>query len=452
MESLSDLSRSVCIRDVFIYLLSSTHMFPSCIIFQNIASCAIYFMHLLLSSVWLSFAIGCLAVDIKDRYIVLLKPGTDILSHLSSLHDISRPSISHITTFSTFISYTLSSPSPHLFSHLQTHSAVLSLSPETVFRPASLPEEQLHTDLSTETHLSQTTKAQFPAPCALSLLSHRHVTCLSRTVYTYLSPSPGTYAYVLDSGVNIQHLEFGGRVVAGYDATPPSSGRGRDHSGAGRDDIGHGTQVAGLIASRAYGVAKGASIISVKVINHEGEADSSSVIEGLGWAVGDILSKNRRGRAVVLTAFNGLKDEAVERAVSTAVAEGISVVLAAGNIDVDARYTSPAGAEGGTIVVSATDKNRKRWRDANWGPGVDIFALGVDVRSLSARGTTGTLVRSGTSLAAGLVAGLVLYLKAMEDLPDARTSRRRLLGLATRDVVKDAKGSRNLFAYNGSGK
>lgn len=82
-------------------------------------------------------------------------------------------------------------------------------------------------------------------------------------------------AYVIDTGVNILHEEFEGRAVWG--ATIP----------IGDEDIdgnGHGTHVAGTIASKTYGVAKKAKIVAVKVLRSNGSGTMSDVLKGVEWA------------------------------------------------------------------------------------------------------------------------------------------------------------------------
>lgn len=97
---------------------------------------------------------------------------------------------------------------------------------------------------------------QSGAPWGLGSISHRKP---NFTDYIY-NPNggAGTYAYVVDSGLEIAHVEFEGRAQLGYNAVA-----GTDFV----DNYGHGTHVAGTIGSRAYGVAKKATLISVKVFD-----------------------------------------------------------------------------------------------------------------------------------------------------------------------------------------
>ena len=82
-------------------------------------------------------------------------------------------------------------------------------------------------------------------------------------------------AYVIDTGVNIDHDEFEGRAVWG--ATIPEGDEDEDGNG-------HGTHVAGTIASKTYGVAKKAKIVAVKVLRSNGSGTMTDVLKGVEWA------------------------------------------------------------------------------------------------------------------------------------------------------------------------
>lgn len=103
------------------------------------------------------------------------------------------------------------------------------------------------------------------------------------------SAGQNTFAYVLDTGVNDKHVEFGGRAILGYSAFEadfPNSPH--------EDRSGHGTMVAGIIASNTYGVAKKANIVAVQT-----DQTTSGTLGAIAWAVRDIQSKGRVGQAVI---------------------------------------------------------------------------------------------------------------------------------------------------------
>lgn len=128
--------------------------------------------------------------------------------------------------------------------------------------------------------------AQRDAPWGLATLSNRK---RHSTTYRYdRSGGNGTYAYVLDSGINTRHVEFEGRASNGYNAVNSDF----------TDNSGHGTHVAGIIGSKSFGVAKRAELIAVKVFMDR-ESLISTILEGYQWAVNDIRSKNRQTVSVI---------------------------------------------------------------------------------------------------------------------------------------------------------
>ncbi|WP_157246112.1 S8 family peptidase [Nonomuraea typhae] len=205
----------------------------------------------------------------------------------------------------------------------------------------------------------------------------------------------GTTVYVLDSGVDVTHREFGDRAWRAFDAT---GGRGADCSG-------HGTHVAGIVAGRTYGVAPQARIASVKVLGCDSGA-MSDVIAGIDWVRG-----HARGPAVANMSIAGRPSPALDTAVRNLTRAGVLVVAAAGNSGESACSLSPARR---AFAVAATDDEDRRASFSGHGPCVDLYAPGVDV--LSAWPDERTRKKSGTSLAAPHVAGVAaLYLESHRD-------------------------------------
>ncbi|AOW07647.1 peptidase S8/S53 domain-containing protein [Yarrowia lipolytica] len=201
------------------------------------------------------------------------------------------------------------------------------------------------------------------------------------------------HAYVIDTGINVDHPEFGGRAKAGADFTGEGSG----------DTNGHGTHVAGLVGSRTYGVAKRINIIEVKVLGRNGDGSLSQVIAGIDFAAND---RARRDLVAVANlslgaTYNRLLNDAIDAAVDS----GLPVVVAAGNSGVPACTSSPASSSKSITVGAIDDRGDTIASFSNYGSCVDIFASGVFVQSLS--NDYGTMALSGTSMAAPIVAGVV---------------------------------------------
>lgn len=167
---------------------------------------------------------------------------------------------------------------------------------------------------------SATLIAQADATWGLSRISQRQQ---SSNEYLYdSSAGEGTFAYVVDTGINVDHLEFEGRASFGANF----AGDGKD-----TDEAGHGTHVAGTIGSRAYGVAKRTNLIAVKVLGSDGSGSNGDVLAGIDFAVKDAQEKGRIGKSVANLSLGGPLSRASNRLVNGAVRSGMFMGVAAGN-------------------------------------------------------------------------------------------------------------------------
>ncbi|CAM5445201.1 hypothetical protein SAVIM338S_02699 [Streptomyces avidinii] len=212
--------------------------------------------------------------------------------------------------------------------------------------------------------------------------------------YAYATKAEGVTAYILDTGINTLHEEFGGRARTGASAV-----RQEDFT----DCNGHGTHVAGTIGGATYGVAKGVSLIAVKVADCRGDATLSAITSGIDWMVKDSL-KSPASPAVANMSLGGGHSFALDRAVTRAIAAGITFTVAAGNSGEDACTGSPSGIRQ-ALTVGATDAQDRRPSFSNYGSCVDLSAPGVAVVSAWKGSATATARASGTSMAAPHAAG-----------------------------------------------
>ncbi|GHI89588.1 S8 family serine peptidase [Streptomyces xanthophaeus] len=157
------------------------------------------------------------------------------------------------------------------------------------------------------------------------------------------------------------------------------------------------------MGGKTYGVAKGVSLVAVKVADCRGSGRLSAMVGGLEWLVKD--AARRPGTpAVANMSMGGTRSAALDKAVKRAVAAGITVTVAAGNDGRDACGGSPAAVPQ-ALTVGATDASDRRALFSNHGPCVDLSAPGVAVTSAWRGSPTATARSSGTSMAAPHVAG-----------------------------------------------
>ena len=223
-------------------------------------------------------------------------------------------------------------------------------------------------------------------PQGLARLSHRKK--LGLGTFTLYDHDPlggeGVDVYVVDTGINIHHVEFEGR--ASWGKTIPQDDVDEDMNG-------HGTHCAGTIGSRKYGVAKAVNLIAVKVFGSNGSGSMSDVIGGVVWTVEQAATKLAAAKAeyaatgqtkykgsVVNMSLGGGKSQALNEVVNRAVDSGMHIAVAAGNDNRDACSYSPAAAEK-AITVGGSTLGDERLFASNHGKCVDVFAPGEHFHS-----------------------------------------------------------------------
>lgn len=232
----------------------------------------------------------------------------------------------------------------------------------------------------------------------------------------------GVHIYVVDSGIDLDHPDFGGRI--GKSVSLESAGQ------TPNDCAGHGTHVAGTAASKTYGMATGATLHSVRVLDCAGAGSLAGVIAGLNW-----VAENAEIKSVVNLSLGGNYSATLNSTVSRLAAGGIPVVTAAGNEAVSACTTSPGSADS-AITVGALDKSDSEANFSNYGSCVDIYAPGVAIESLESGDPGSSLSKSGTSMAAPHVAGATAVLWSKNPSLNGRQVTDRLLKEATTGVVR----------------
>lgn len=213
-------------------------------------------------------------------------------------------------------------------------------------------------------------------------------------------------AWVIDTGIDLDHPDL--NVDVSRSATFITQGKDSKNADDGN---GHGTHVAGTIAAidnntDVVGVAAGATVVAVKVLDSRGSGSYSGVIAGVDYVAANASSGN-----VANMSLGGPTSQALDDAVRNAADAGVRFAVAAGNDSDDANNYSPARVEYNNVwTVSATDDTDSFASFSNYSgptdPPIEFAAPGVSVLSLWKDGGTRTI--SGTSMASPHVAGLLL--------------------------------------------
>jgi subtilisin family serine protease len=207
-------------------------------------------------------------------------------------------------------------------------------------------------------------------------------------------------AWIIDTGIDLNHPDLNVNVAAGKTFVARTS--------TPEDDNGHGTHCAGIVAAidnsvGVVGVAAGAPVVPVKVLDKRGSGAMSVIIAGV-----DFVTANGVSGDAANMSLGGGAYEPLDLKVIAMGAKGIFVALAAGNESDDANNHSPARANGNNIyTISACDKNDLWAYFSNYGnPPIDYCAPGVSILSTYKGDALATM--SGTSMAAPHACGVLL--------------------------------------------
>ncbi len=247
--------------------------------------------------------------------------------------------------------------------------------------------------------------------------------------YAYDYTGQGVTAYIFDTGIRYDHVEFEGRAEPGFDAYNDGLN--------GADCHGHGTHVAGTVGGKTYGVAKGVRLVSVRVLGCNGSGSYSSIIAGIDWVI-----NNNTGPAVANFSLGGGASSTLNNAVRNMINAGVQSSLAAGNEGADACTRSPASTLEAVTVGASTNADAKP-SYSNWGSCVDVFAPGSGIKSASYSSPTATTSMSGTSMAAPHVAGVMALLLHQNPSRTPAQLQSWIATNAAKNVVTSAQTTNN---------
>ncbi|MFF7675222.1 S8 family peptidase [Actinacidiphila glaucinigra] len=240
-------------------------------------------------------------------------------------------------------------------------------------------------------------------------------------------------AYIIDSGIDFTHPEFGGRAKPGIDEMED------DRNAA--DCAGHGTHVAGTVGGAHTGVARAVSLVSVRVLDCEARGPNSGIIAGINW-----VAEHAARPAVANISLGGLYSQTMNESLDALARSGVFPVVAAGNDDVSSCVISPASATE-AFTVAATDRADHRAPFSNFGSCVNLNAPGVDIASAFPNGLYA--IMSGTSMAAPHVTGIAALYKDTYGDAGFEVLKKWLLDHATRSAVAEPWGTPQLVAFTG---
>jgi subtilisin family serine protease len=237
--------------------------------------------------------------------------------------------------------------------------------------------------------------------------------------YTYTATAGSVRAYIIDSGINPSHTQFGTRAQVAYDAT----------GGNGIDCNGHGTHVAGTVGGSTYGVAKAVLLRAVRVGTCGSSLYTADIVEGIDW-----VRANHTKPAVANMSLGGGASSAINTATTNLINAGVTVVVAAGNSNTNACNGSPSGVTA-AIVVAASTSTDARATYSNYGSCVDLYAPGSSITSAWYSSTTATNTISGTSMASPHVTGVAALYKATFGDASQATVQSWIVNNSTANVI-----------------
>ncbi|MGY3688356.1 S8 family serine peptidase [Vibrio coralliilyticus] len=373
--------------------------------------------------------------DVNDTYIVVLK---DIAAQNNSPHtkvkDIAQQIIDESPTREARNSAKSKGQISRSFENLRSFSATLSEKQAEQLKKHPKVKGVYKNVTFTSDNATQIQGSSAPS-WGLDRSDQRNLP-LDGTYDVGQYTGKGVSIYIVDSGIDLSHSDFGGRAVSGWDFV--------DNDGDASDCRGHGTHVAGTAAGNRFGIAPEADIYSVRVLNCEGKGNGEKILNAFDWVVDHA---KQQGKPAVIN-YSISRDErwhAMDEAVDTIVhTHNISFVHSAGNNDTDACTKSPHSDY--SITVGSSTNDDYRAHSSNWGNCVSLFAPGDHITSAADGG--GSKIMNGTSMAAPHVTGHLARLLQMNPQATTEELKQTLINQTTQNALFDVgSGSPNRLLY-----
>ena len=281
-------------------------------------------------------------------------------------------------------------------------------------------------------HASQTN----PPSWGLDRINQR-IKALDNTYAFSDKGGAGVNVYVIDTGILTTHEQF----------IPNRATFAVNYVGDGinTDCSGHGTHVAGTIGGNTHGIARNVKLIGVKVFGCSGGSPWSVIMSGIQYVIDQHKASSNK-KTIINMSLGGGKLTAVDDLVKSAVANGILVVVSAGNDAADACNSSPANVPV-AITVAASDINDAQASFSNWGPCVDLYAPGVGITSSVSGSNNAYSIYSGTSMASPHVAGVAALYWGMSNYTPTTLTNKIITMVTKNAITNPTAGTQNRLLY-----
>ncbi|XP_013399802.1 subtilisin-like protease CPC735_066880 isoform X2 [Lingula anatina] len=353
-----------------------------------------------------------LQTTVKDEYIVGLKPTSNPAGLVKELSQVViNKDASAVITHTYFIGILTGfafKGNDGVFDELKRHPSVDAVTPNV-----ELTVESSANDLVIE-RVDKQSGLPYTAWGLARICSTKQLKRESELRYRYEARAgEGTYIYIIDTVVDVNHNEFEDRASFGINAvdenvTFPSQLLSHEW-------MDHGTHVAGIVASKTYGVAKKTKIVSVNVaqwndVKNRSVIEIDDVMEALEWVRNHHKGRKNAGKGaksvINLSLGRGNRSDVnLKRAVEAVVDSGVSIVVAAGNDGEDACEAFTPVGDSKVISVGCSDIKDQFCTFSNHGKCVDIVAPGLQIPSTLPNNTIG--IKNGTSMSAPHVTGVI---------------------------------------------
>ncbi|GAA5795420.1 hypothetical protein HPULCUR_000777 [Helicostylum pulchrum] len=254
--------------------------------------------------------------------------------------------------------------------------------------------------------------------------------------YTYDDTAgEGIHVFVLDTGVNVDHLDFQGRAENNANFVDNENET---------DMGGHGTHVAGKIAGNLYGIAKKVRIHSVKILDKSGDGTTAQLIKGITHVIETAIP----GKTLINLSLSGPKSRLIDDILNKAVVEhNIPVFVSSGNSASDACFFSPS-SNPNVFAVGASDRNDEVPTYSDVGQCVRMYAPGSEIESTWIGGPDATKIIDGTSMANPHVTGIAAILLARKSYATVKELYKDLANMGTADALSFKWSSPTISNHN----